>query len=363
LTIILRNKYIHSRAIEMKKVSEKEISGFIIENLEKNPETIARVTAEKFGLSRQSVNTYIHRLIEKGLIAAEGKTRNKRYRLKPVVEKAFALQIDPSLREDKVWRDFIAPVLKDGIKENIMAICHYGFTEMLNNVIDHSEAKSAVVELQYYPNKIELTISDKGVGIFKKLAKELNLDDERHAILELSKGKLTTDPERHTGEGIFFTSRIFDEFMLCSGTLAYSRTKDGNDFILDAKKEIKGTLVVMGIGTDSKTTTTAVFDEYANERLGFSKTYVAVRLTAYGDENLVSRSQAKRLLARLDRFREVIMNFDGVKFIGQAFADQIFRVFKTEHPEVNIIPVNENKDVKKMIKTIKSEAEHSKEEK
>ena len=32
-------------------------------------------------------------------------------------------------------------------------------------------------------------------------------------VWELPKsGKLTTDPDNHTGEGIFFTSRVFDEF-------------------------------------------------------------------------------------------------------------------------------------------------------
>ena len=55
------------------------------------------------------------------------------------------------------------------------------------------------------------------MGIFKKIQKALDLLDERHAILELAKGKLTTDPKHHTGEGIFFTSRMFDEFTILSG--------------------------------------------------------------------------------------------------------------------------------------------------
>jgi len=33
----------------------------------------------------------------------------------------------------------------------------------------------------------------------------------------LAKGKLTTDPKRHSGEGIFFSSRMFDEFDILSG--------------------------------------------------------------------------------------------------------------------------------------------------
>jgi hypothetical protein len=55
-------------------------------------------------------------------------------------------------------------------------------------------------------------VRNDGICIFNKTAEDFNLDDERHAILELSKGKLTSDPSRHNGEGIFFTSRMFDDF-------------------------------------------------------------------------------------------------------------------------------------------------------
>lgn len=72
-------------------------------------------------------------------------------------------------------------------------------------------------------------------------------------------------------------------------------------------------------------------------------------LAKYGDENLISRSQAKRLLARLDRFKEVVLDFKGANIIGQAFADEIFRVFRAQNPNVNIRCVNENEDVRKMI--------------
>jgi hypothetical protein len=51
-----------------------------------------------------------------------------------------------------------------------------------------------------------LYIIQNGVGIFKKIQNALGLEDERHAVLELSRGKLTADPARHTGEGIFFVA-------------------------------------------------------------------------------------------------------------------------------------------------------------
>jgi anti-sigma regulatory factor (Ser/Thr protein kinase) len=33
-------------------------------------------------------------------------------------------------------------------------------------------------------------------------------------MLELSKGKLTSEPDRHNGRGLFFTSRLADVFDL-----------------------------------------------------------------------------------------------------------------------------------------------------
>ena len=67
---------------------------------------------------------------------------------------------------------------------------------------------------------------------------------------------------------------------------------------------------------------------------------------------LVSRSQAKRLLSRFSEFKEVVLDFKGVETIGQAFADQIFRVFITTNPNVEIFPINTTTEVIAMIKHV-----------
>ena len=93
----------------------------------------------------------------------------------------------------------------------------------------------------------------------------------------------------------------------------------------------------------------SVFDQFTGEDYSFDKTVVPVKLTQYGDERLVSRSQAKRLLARVDRFKTVILDFDGVDRIGQAFADEVFRVFNNNHPDIQLYFIKTNDDVEKMI--------------
>ena len=82
---------------------------------------------------------------------------------------------------------------------------------------------------------------------------------------------------------------------------------------------------------------------------GFTKTAVPVRMAQYGDEKLVSRSQAKRLLERIDRFKTVLFDFREVEIIGQAFADEVFRVFVNQHPHIELIPINANDTVMQVI--------------
>ena len=72
-----------------------------------------------------------------------------------------------------------------------------------------------------------------------------------------------------------------------------------------------------------------------------SKTRIVVRLFAIGTE-FVSRSQAKRLVHGLDKFREVVLDFKGVDLVGQGFADEVFRVWAREHPDVKLIPTDMN---------------------
>jgi len=261
----------------------------------------------------------------------------------------FIFEITPDADEDKVWRQNIRPLLT-GISENVLHICHYGFTEMLNNAIEHSEGRQIRIDTDCTEDTIELTIRDDGIGIFKKIKDKLNLEDERHAIFELSKGKLTTDPDRHSGEGIFFTSRSFDMFFIRSSNLNFiHRNNHEDDWLIEDKDNEAGTVVMMVIHKNSQKTLKSVFATYSDDNFGFTKTHVPVFLAQYGNDKLISRSQAKRVLARVDRFQEVLLDFSGVDMIGQAFADQIFRVFRNEHPDINLVRIHTNDDVEKMI--------------
>ena len=336
----------------------EKIRGFIINNVEKHPTDVAKITADKFDITRQAVNKHLKKLVDEHALNQHGNTRNRTYRLHPLEEWQENYLITDKLAEDIVWRQDVAPSLGQ-IPENVVDIWHYGFTEMFNNAIDHSNGATITVQLKKTATSTELALYDDGIGIFKKIQAELDLLDERHAILELAKGKLTTDPDNHTGEGIFFTSRMFDDFEILSGGTYFShKFGENEDWILERDKFSSGTAVWMKLNNHTSRTTKKIFDQFTSEDdFGFTKTVVPVRLAQYGDDKLVSRSQAKRLLARVDRFRTVLFDFKGVDSIGIAFADEVFRVFALKHPEIELIPINTNSAVRPVIHRAQSRLE------
>jgi anti-sigma regulatory factor (Ser/Thr protein kinase)/biotin operon repressor len=324
---------------------------FIIDILADHPRDVVRVTADKFGCSRQAVHKHLQRLIADGAVTDGGQTRNKTYQLSALVKWNRQYTLASGLAEDAVWRADIVELLGK-LPENVLGIWHYGFTEMFNNVLDHSGAKGVSISLTKTAAATTINIYDDGVGIFKKIQAALDLVDERHAVLELAKGKFTTDPRNHSGEGIFFASRMFDEFIISSGEVFFSHQFDEKeDWILQSSSaDSGGTLVKMMLHNHTARTTKKVFDKFtSDDDYGFTKTVVPVKLMRYGDDNLVSRSQAKRLLARVDRFKTVVLDFSGVASIGQAFADEVFRVFRSKNPGVEVLSIHTSSEVKRMI--------------
>lgn len=326
------------------------IQKFIFDNVENHPGDIATVLAKKFEFSRQRAHRYLIREVENGNIIKTGRTRWTRYFLTGGKHIKFIEKIKPGLAEDRIWSKYVKPMILS-CSENIYRICAYGFTEIFNNAIDHSKGTTIFTDIEISNNTLNIIIKDNGIGIFKKIQKALHSDSIKESILHLSKGKFTTDPKNHTGEGIFFTSRMFDSFSILSSDTFY--TFQNEDWFLSPEKNEdfkQGTLIKMVISLDSKKTPKEVFDQYADQEIGFGKTIVAVALSGDPNDPHVSRSQAKRLLIGLEKFNTIILDFKGVVSVGQAFVDEVFRVFKNEYPNITIHHVGANDEVDSMIK-------------
>ena len=153
---------------------------------------------------------------------------------------------------------------------------------------------------------------------------------------------------------------MFDRFSIWSGGLFFSKVKQHDGWLIevDDRARRNGTAVTMEIHVDIDQTMKEIFDQYTSaDEYDFSRTHVPISLAKYKSEQLISRSQARRVLARFDRFREIMLDFQSVEMIGQGFADEIFRVYRNGHPEIEIATVNTVPAVRDMINRVARSAD------
>lgn len=313
--------------------------------------------------SRTYVSQVMTSLVNQGTLIREGSGRwsiyalpsnadslGKRIKKRYINKNLEEYEVLDALKKEK---PFLA-----NLKKSVQSIFAYAFSEMLNNAIEHSESKNIEVEVRQEKNNLVFFVRDYGIGVFRNVMTKRYLNSELEAIQDLLKGKTTTAPQAHSGEGIFFTSRSSDIFMLESYGYRLRIDNQINDiFVEETKPEIKGTLVTFQINIKSKRHLSEVFADYQvdPDEPAFDKTEVKIKLYTMGTI-YISRSQARRVLAGLNKFRRIILDFDKVPTVGQAFSDEIFRVFKSRHPEIEIIPINMNEAVKFMVNRVEKPA-------
>ena len=325
-----------------------EIRNYMLTACRDRSLNVAAETARHFKISRQAASRHLHALEEAGLVRSEGAKNVKKSTLIPLKQTSWTFRL-AGLKEDVVWLESIAPLIAD-LPGNVREMWQYGATEMINNALDHSEGLNLSIYFSRNAIDCELTITDDGEGIFHRIQRLTGLYDARESILELAKGKLTTDPQNHSGEGIFFTSRAFDSFDIISRNLYFTHQTEKDDWLIDIDSDTPGTSIYLRLSNTCPRTMKELYDEYAEpDEYSFNKTRVPVKLARYEGEKLVSRSQAKRLVSRFEKFSTVILDFEDVEEIGQAFADEIFRVFASNHPEVKLITAHATDAVNKMI--------------
>lgn len=91
-----------------------------------------------------------------------------------------------------------------------------------------------------------------------------------------------------------------------------------------------------------------VFEAYTDET-AFTRSMTQVKMFK-GESRLISRSEARRIAAGLDRFTEVVLDFANVDQVGQGFADELFRVWASRQPGVQLRPVNMSAAVELMVR-------------
>ena len=309
-------------------------------------------------ISRQYITIVLRSMIAAKQLVRSGAGRGSRYGAPPnTTRPIWRTRLELAGQTDyKVLELFYQETpLAYSLDEDVRSILAYAFTEMLNNAIDHSQSEDAELLIYLSDSDVRFTIRDYGVGVFNNVQKKYNLANSLEAIQELLKGKTTSAPQMHSGEGIFFTSKIADLFVLTSyGYRLRIDNRLPDIFVEHLDSERRGTQVTFQLSLSTKKHLNDVFEQYQNPTdLGFDKTRAYIKLFTNGTI-YVSRSQAKRVLAGIPErgFSELVLDFAQVPTIGQAFADEIFRVFASTHPGIALTPINTNDAVNFMIKRV-----------
>ena len=306
---------------------------------------------------RTYVSRLLKKMIEQKKVYSRKEGRNVFYWAVAgvAIDENFATK---DLHEEEIWekayrnKEFFRPV-----SEQARDILAFSSLEMINNAIDHSKSGTVEVKIFRELGFLKFVVRDFGVGIFNNIMTRNDFGDEYEALRWLLKGKNTTDRERHSGEGIFWTSKIADKMIISSGK--FRLTFDnlvGKCAVEEIDENVLGTEIYFELQEDSKKSMSELFHSYSfdNEKLTLDATRIPVGVYESGGV-WVSRSQARRVLDGLDKFKKVVFDFKGVKIIGQGFADEIFRVWQMQHPEVILEYENANETVSLLIERAKND--------
>lgn len=145
---------------------------------------------------------------------------------------------------------------------------------------------------------LQLLVSDDGCGVFERIQQRFEIGDPTMAMLELSKGKLTSAPDSHAGHGLFFTSRLADVFDLHANHCAFQyRGWDCHNSHPTKAVAHDGTSVYIAINLDTPRTLDQALEAHSRsgEGHGVESTCVHLQLTTGPQSGLESRAQAKRM--------------------------------------------------------------------
>lgn len=338
----------------MKAIQQEKVKTYLLRLIKGGRKDYVKAAVESFGISKSTVYNYVKQMEADGLIEKRGNAyvlHTNKYQ--------YFFKNDGSLGEDRVYAQCIAQHIQ--FKKNVNSIWNYAFTEMMNNAIEHSQADNIAVGIDQNCLETQILIVDDGIGIFKKIQGFMKESKNETVSLKecvslLFAGKFTTAKQLHTGEGIFFTSHIMDEFVIYSDDNVFTRNNFSSAQIEDPNLHSfmqmeTGTVVRMTLSNQSKKVLSEVFNTFAPVEEGFVKTAIPVA-HMFAGSGPVSRSEARRLLECIALFTDIDLDFSGVEEIGQGFAHELFVVGKQKYPHIHLKTANTCKAVEDMIRRV-----------
>ncbi len=309
------------------------ILGLLLESESTTSQEVARHARS----TRQAAHKQLRALVGSGVLVVEGRGPSTRYTnaTTPTRKAKRHVYTREGLSEDMVFRQLETTIpnlaaASRAARETVV----FAFSELLNNAIDHSGSEKVEIRLDEHPNLIVFEIIDWGVGAFENVRKTFRLASLLDALQQLTKGKVTTQPDAHTGQGIFFSSKAVNAFELESNGLTWKVDNVRDDQTVAASPPRAGTRARIEVALRPRKTLKEIFDAYTDD-FEFSKTKIRVHLFEYGTR-FVSRSEAKRLMHGLEKFQHVTLDFKNVEAVGQGFVDEVVRVWSRAHRRTRV---------------------------
>lgn len=329
---------------------KEQVISYLLKLISKKDKKLISKALDAFDgeVSKSTLYNYLKELCDSQVIKKDGST----YSL--VSKRHVFFYQNTGLGEDRIFSSDIEPLLRE-LPKNVISAWRYGFTEMMNNAIEHSLARLISVTVDINALQTTISICDNGIGIFKNIQDYVLRESNQSLSLKecvalLFAGKFTTAKSMHSGEGIFFTSHLMDNFVIFSDNIVFTRD-NFSDTDMEFEEIEVGTLVSMSLSNQSKKTVREVFDRFSNVDEGFIKTQIPIA-HVFSGLGPISRSEARRLGELIEGFCEVDLDFTGVEEVGQAFVHELFIVWQGRNPHIKLNALNTNDDVEFMIKRV-----------
>ena len=336
--------------------------------LERGRPLSAAEIARRLKVTRPTVSRHLTAMIEDGRVAKEGGGKRVRFRngfagmavsedevptdrkdigTPPPSSLSFVRRYPRAvISEDRVWQELLSlhPVLGrlSVPARELFRIRLHRDAQQRHRALAGREVE--VCFSQASDDTLSFEIQDDGVGLFQSLRRSLRLGSVEEAVKKLSQSRLPPLPDGRVAAGLFFSSRAARRFEVDSNGFRWMVDNQSGSTAAASAGPRKGTRVRFQGELQPRRTLAELFARYSEHTI-VHKTRVVVTLGT----SFISRKEAQRLLAPLERFHTVVLDFKDVKEIGQGFADEVFRVWPSSHPHVTLEPINMSPVVSLMI--------------
>lgn len=312
-----------------------------LELLAQHPSLSSGELARAGRVSRQAAHRQLRRLVGEGALVREGGGRGARYL--PPRQRAELRFSTADADAPGVYRALSSALPALGlVRGPARELLEHALIELADNAITHAASAELRVLVELGPTRVDVEVEDAGVGVFESVRRALRLASSLEALLALAKGPVACDPARHRGESLWFVAKTARRFELEANSLSLWLDEGGQSGFGVAKAR-PGTRARASVGLDTKQRVRDALEAVTLDH-AFARTKLALRLFSVGSR-FTSRAEARRVLSGLERLSEVGMDFSGVEWVSQSFADEVFRVWASAHPETRLYPTQMNDDV------------------